>query len=93
MKRYEYYMDAGLHEEPSGPWVKFEDAQAAIQAAVLAEREKSEHLRSWLLADAYCPCCGKDDVCAEGCTFEHDCHNDFERISKVRELLAERILP
>ncbi len=93
MKRYDMEGRGWMAAYDDGEFVKYEDAQAAIQQAVLAEREKSEHLRAWLLADAICPCCGQADVCAEECTFEQDCHNEFERISNVRELLAERSAP
>lgn len=49
MKRYEVhddcYGDQVEDEISTGPWVKYEDAQAAIQEAVLAEREA---LASWI---------------------------------------------
>lgn len=44
MKRYDAYDDGTLNECHDGDWVKHEDAQAAIQEAVLAERTRLARL-------------------------------------------------
>ena len=50
MKRYDHYgtLDGGgpaeAIEEPDGDWVRYADAQAAISAAVAAERERCAKL-------------------------------------------------
>ena len=43
MKRYDIHQTDAV-ESPDGEWVLYEDAQAAIQQAVLAEREACARL-------------------------------------------------
>jgi hypothetical protein len=31
-----------------------------------------ERMTEWLLGDCLCHCCGRDEVCADDCTLEHD---------------------
>ena len=55
MKRYEINWRGLRTERPEGEFVTYEDAQAAIQAAVLAERETNAQLADQTVCDQHTP--------------------------------------
>ena len=55
MKRYDHIDEIGLLELTHGEWVRFEDAQASIKAAVEAEREACAVLANETVCDVHIP--------------------------------------
>ena len=44
-------------------------------------------MQDWLLFDATCPCCEKQDKCVSGCTFAKDAPGDAARMAAIRAVL------
>ena len=44
-------------------------------------------MQSYLMFDATCPCCEKQDKCVSGCTFAEDAPGDAGRMAAIRAVL------
>ncbi len=65
-----------------------------IERAGKAMREAAiaiERMAAYLAYDASCPCCLREDVCEEGCSFEEDAPQDFERMQMARAALGHNV--
>lgn len=51
------------------------------------ETAQIEKLLDFVRYYATCPCCGKDDVCTDDCTFEMDDPQSFDLMKEAREAL------
>lgn len=52
------------------------------------EKIHLEKLKEFVAYYANCPCCERSDVCADGCSFERDCPEDWEVMQQARELVS-----
>jgi len=55
---------------------------------IAALRAELDRMKSWIIGDCTCPCCTGDSACLDGCTFETDCPEDWERMTEARAVLA-----
>lgn len=64
-----------------------DDCEAAGRA--MRDAAKAiERMAAYLYYDANCPCCMRDDVCIECCTFAADAPHDYERMQMARKALG-----
>jgi len=73
-----------LANELAGAYANYE--RSLERTAALTAQNKA--MREYIEADAYCPCCGEVETCAEDCTFRTDCSESAERFDLARSILA-----
>jgi hypothetical protein len=62
------------------------DTMRAMEELVTL-RIACERMKEFLLGECHCPCCGRDEVCADDCTLEHDDPNAAEHMTGARYAL------
>ena len=48
---------------------------------------KNERMKDFIEYTEQCPCCTEKEACNDGCTFEHDCPQDYETMQQARKAM------